>query len=57
MPMETKEARDEFKRIIHAINKDMSGVYRLEDDIAMLILKYCDPVILKKKLKGLVTLE
>jgi hypothetical protein len=57
MPIPKDTARDEFKRILRDINKSFNDIYDLETEIARLIMKYCDPILLRKKLKGLVEIE
>jgi len=57
MPIRKETARDEFKRILREINKSFCDIYDMEGEIAWLIVKYCDPILLKKKLKGLVEFE
>lgn len=57
MPIRKETAREVFKRILRDINKSFYDVYDVEAEIAWIILKYCDPILLKKKLKGLIELE
>lgn len=57
MPMERSAARNEFKRILRDVNKSFNDVYDVEREIAMLILKYCDREVLKKRLRGLMEID